>query len=100
MSSFDFGVQFLDTNKMTYWGKHRDANFWIENASIKWNEVEAPFHTWTAYPAVEVPPSAGCRRCSVFRCHGELDPGQHAPREHQSRPLVFGGCQQKSTLAS
>jgi hypothetical protein len=45
MSSFDFGVQFLDAGRMTYWGKHRDANFWIENASIKWNRVEAPFHT-------------------------------------------------------
>jgi hypothetical protein len=30
---------------MTYWGKRRDADFWIENASIEWNEVEAPFHT-------------------------------------------------------
>jgi hypothetical protein len=45
MSSFDFGVQFLDTDRMTYWGKRRDANFWIENASVKWNEAEAPFHT-------------------------------------------------------
>jgi hypothetical protein len=45
MSSFDFGVQFLDPKRMTYWDKPRDANFWIENASIEWNEVEAPFHT-------------------------------------------------------
>jgi hypothetical protein len=45
LSSFDFGVQFLDTNKMTYWGKRRDANFWIENASIDWNEADAPCHT-------------------------------------------------------
>jgi hypothetical protein len=45
MSSFDFGVQFLDTKRMTYWGKRRDANFWIENASIEWHEAEAPFHT-------------------------------------------------------
>jgi hypothetical protein len=45
MSSFDFGVQFLDPNRMTYWDKCRDANFWIENASVEWNEVEAPFHT-------------------------------------------------------
>ena len=45
MSSFDFGVQFLDTGRMTYWGKPRDADFWIENASIEWNEGEAPFHT-------------------------------------------------------
>lgn len=45
MSSFDFGVQFLDTGRMTYWGKRRDANFWIENASIQWSEVQAPVHT-------------------------------------------------------
>jgi hypothetical protein len=45
MSSFDFGVQLLDTDKMTYWGKRRDANFWIENASVEWSEAEAPFHT-------------------------------------------------------
>jgi hypothetical protein len=45
MSSFDFGIQFLDADKMKYWGKRRDASFWIENASIKWNETEAPFYT-------------------------------------------------------
>ncbi|MGA8490721.1 MAG: hypothetical protein WB711_09885 [Terriglobales bacterium] len=45
MSSFDFGVQFLDTSRMTYWGKHRDANFWIENASIDWSEAGAPCYT-------------------------------------------------------
>jgi hypothetical protein len=45
MSCFDFGIQFLDVDKMTYWGKHRDASFWIENASVEWNEAEAPFHT-------------------------------------------------------
>jgi hypothetical protein len=45
MSSFDFGVQFLDAEKMTYWGKPRDANFWIENASVEWKEVESQFHT-------------------------------------------------------
>jgi hypothetical protein len=44
MSWFDFAVQFLDIGKMTYWGRTRDANFWIENASVEWNEVEAPFH--------------------------------------------------------
>jgi hypothetical protein len=45
MSSFDFGVQLLDADKMTYWGKHRDASFWIENASVEWSEAETPFHT-------------------------------------------------------
>jgi hypothetical protein len=44
MSSFDFGVQFLDADKMTYWGKRHDASFWIENASVEWKESEAPFH--------------------------------------------------------
>jgi catalase len=45
MSSFDFGIQFLDTGKMTYWGRQMDTNFWIENASVVWHETEAPFHT-------------------------------------------------------
>jgi hypothetical protein len=45
MSTFDFGVQFLDPGSMTYWGKHHDASFWIENASVEWKESEAPFHT-------------------------------------------------------
>ncbi len=45
MGRFDFGIQFLDADKMTYWGKHRDADFWIENASVEWSEAEAPFHT-------------------------------------------------------
>jgi len=42
---FDFELQFLDADRMTYWGKRRDAKFWIENASVEWNETEAPFHT-------------------------------------------------------
>jgi len=44
MSCFDFGVQFLDPQAMTYWGKHYDRDFWIENASVVWNEAEAQFH--------------------------------------------------------
>jgi len=44
MSSFDFGLQFLDTHRMTYWGARRDTGFWIENASVEWKEAEAPFH--------------------------------------------------------
>jgi hypothetical protein len=45
ISSFEFGLQFLDANRMTYWGKRQDANFWIENASVELKEAEAPFHT-------------------------------------------------------
>jgi len=44
MSSFDFGLQFLDPGRMTYWGKRQDASFWIENASVDWKEAQAPFH--------------------------------------------------------
>jgi hypothetical protein len=44
MSSFDFSLQFLDTQRMTYRGKRRDASFWIENASVEWKESQAPFH--------------------------------------------------------
>lgn len=45
MSSFDVGLQFLDAKTMTYAGKRRDASFWIENASVEWDERQAPFHT-------------------------------------------------------
>jgi hypothetical protein len=45
MSAFDFGVQFLDADRMTYWGNRHDPDFWTENASLKWNEAEAPFHS-------------------------------------------------------
>jgi hypothetical protein len=45
MASFDFTVQLLNPQTMTYWGKKHDVNFWIENASVVWNEAEAPFHT-------------------------------------------------------
>lgn len=44
MSSFEFGLQFLDIETMTYWGRHRDASFWTENASVLWKESQAPFH--------------------------------------------------------
>ena len=61
MSCFDFGLQFLDTAKMTYWGKCRDAGFWIENASIEWNEEQALFHTvarLTLIPKSQLPAEA------------------------------------------
>jgi len=45
MGSFDFTVQLLEPQKMTYWGRKHDANFWIENASVVWNEAQASFYT-------------------------------------------------------
>jgi hypothetical protein len=62
MSGFDFSVQLLDAGKMTYWGKRRDASFWIENASVKWKETEAPFHRvarLTLLPQSHLRPEAG-----------------------------------------
>ncbi len=44
MSSFDFAIQLLDTNKMTRWGFRRAASFWVENASVEWKESQSPFH--------------------------------------------------------
>jgi hypothetical protein len=45
---------------MTYWGRRRDANFWIENASVEWKESQAPFHTvarLTLLAGSELPPA-------------------------------------------
>jgi len=44
MSSFDFAVQFLDADALTYWGRRRAISFWIENAAVEWKERQAPFH--------------------------------------------------------
>jgi hypothetical protein len=60
MGSFDIGLQFLDTENMTYGGKCRDASFWIENASVEWNESQAPFHIvaqLTLMPRSQLSPS-------------------------------------------
>jgi hypothetical protein len=62
MSGFEFACQLLDADRMKYWGKRRDANFWIENASVKWKEAEAPFHTvarLTLLPQSHLRPDAG-----------------------------------------
>ena len=44
MSSFEFAVQFLDPDRMTYRGRQFDTNFWLENASVEWKESESPFY--------------------------------------------------------
>ena len=51
MSNFDFGVQFLDAAKMTYWGKHQNTSFWIENASAEWKESKHLSITWHGSPS-------------------------------------------------
>jgi len=61
MSGFDFGLQFLDAERMTYWGKRHDSGFWTENASLDWKQTEAPFHTvarLTLVPKSQLAPAA------------------------------------------
>lgn len=44
MSSFDFGLQLLEVDRMTHWRRHRAPDYWVENASIEWKESQTPFH--------------------------------------------------------
>lgn len=61
MSGFDFGLQFLNTDTMTYWGERQDANFWIENAECRVERNGSAFpHGCTSDPPIEV---AACTRC-------------------------------------
>ena len=43
-AAFDFAVQILDADRMTYKGRTRDPSFWVENAAVEWHEDQAPFH--------------------------------------------------------
>jgi hypothetical protein len=75
MSSFDFAIQFLDADRMTYWGKRRDAEFWIENASPDWKQAESPFHTvarLTLVPKSQLRPDAG--EATYFDVTGNATP--------------------------
>ena len=67
MSCFDFRLQFLDTEKMTYWGKRQDANFWIENASVEWNEARRRSNRCAADAHARVAPVAGSKRSHLYR---------------------------------
>lgn len=61
VSCFDFSLQLLDLEKMTHWSRRRTAAYWTENASIAWNEEQAPFHNvarLTLVPKSEVAPAA------------------------------------------
>jgi hypothetical protein len=95
MSSFDFGVQFLDADKMTYWGKRRDASFWIENASVEWSEAEAPFHTvarLTLQPNSQLSPEQS--EAIYFDVNRARWPAEVASRKARTRldSRAAGGC--------
>jgi hypothetical protein len=72
MSSFDFAVQFLDTGKMKYWGKPRDASFWTENASVDCSEAEAPFHSVARLTLLRNSQLSSEESGGLFRRHRQL----------------------------
>ncbi len=80
MSAFDFAVQFLDADRMTWRNRKREPSFWVENASIEWNEDEAPFHRvarLTLLPASQL---------SDAECEAEyIDVTEH--RFEENRPI-------------
>ena len=41
---FDFALQLLDETRMTRLGMKRSRTYWTENASVEWDEAQAPFH--------------------------------------------------------
>lgn len=43
-ATFDFALQLLEPDRMKWKGERQPATFWVENASIEWNESESPFH--------------------------------------------------------
>jgi hypothetical protein len=105
ISGFDFGLQFLDPDKMTYWGERRDANFWIENASVEWKETEAPFHTvgrLTLLPNSQLSPNDGEKIYfdvtghstpeskplgSINRARGPAEQASRKSRDRRGQPL-------------
>jgi len=100
MSSFDFGVQFLDAARMTYWGKRQDANFWIENASVEWKESESPFHTVARLkllPKSNIPDDAG--EAIYFDVTGHAPP-ESAPIGSINRARHFGEAASRKARAS
>jgi mono/diheme cytochrome c family protein len=79
-SSFDFALQCLDADRMTWKGERRDASFWVENASVEWSETEAPFHVvgrLTLLPASQLSDEA----CAAMY----IDVTEHAAPE--GRPI-------------
>ena len=100
MSRFDFGIQFLDAARMTYWGKRRDADFWIENASVEWKEAEAPFHTvarLTLLPKSQLGPDAA--EATYIDVTGNSTPDQHPLGSINRARGSAEGASRKSTHA-
>jgi hypothetical protein len=74
MSCFDFGVQFLDTDRMTYWGQASGRQLLDRKRECRMERSGIAFpHGRAADPPAELAARAGCRRSDIFRCHRALD---------------------------
>lgn len=76
MSSFEIALQLLEPQRMTRWGFRRDPSFWIENATVKWNESQAPFYTvgrLTLLPKSVMPQEDGVPRAIDVTDHSTID---------------------------
>jgi hypothetical protein len=96
MSAFDFGLQLLDADRMTYWGKRRDANFWIENASVEWNEAQSPFHRigrLTLLSKSQPPPDAAEATCIDVTGNSEPDSTPRGNINRARRPAKIASGQ-------
>jgi hypothetical protein len=91
-ASFDFAVQILDTGVMKHRRRKRDAAFWVENASVEWDEKQAPFHVvgrLSLEPASALTPEETVRihmdvhknRFEDFRPIGGINRGRQKPEE-------------------
>jgi hypothetical protein len=112
MSGFEFGLQFLDAEQMTYWGRPQQASFWTENASVDWKLTAAQFHVvarLTLLPQSQLPQDDDKSIC--FDVTGNAIPEgtplgsiNRARRQvaitcGQARPDRFGGTHRASSDA-
>jgi catalase len=79
-AAFDLAVQFLDPGAMTYQGRRRDADFWIEHPSVEWSERQAPFHVVGRLRLLPGPPIERLAAECMY-----IDVTEHSLPEH--RPL-------------
>jgi hypothetical protein len=82
---------------MKYGGTTRDTDFWIENASLAWDEANAPFHMvgmLTLLRNLQLSSEAGEEVDFDVTGNSSPDSGQH-----QSRPLSRGSRQRKGANA-
>ena len=100
MSSFDFGLQFLDTGKMTYWGRASRRRFLDRKRECRVGRIGGAFPQRGAPNAfAQVAVGGDCGGGHLFRCNRPFNGGQYAAGsinrarwagEAASRKLAWG----------